>query len=88
MQEVGRARLDHEVSCLDLTPVAFEGTQASTSAEMKASLVAVGTWGTEALLLAVPGLGPVQREDLGGEFIARSVRLTRDHASTIFSVLE
>lgn len=75
VQEVSRARLDHEVSCLDLTPVAFEGTQASTSAEMKASLVAVGTWGTEALLLAVPGLGPVQREDLGGEFIARSVRL-------------
>ncbi|KDR10581.1 DNA damage-binding protein 1 isoform X1 [Zootermopsis nevadensis] len=65
----GQATLEHEVACLDVTPL-----QDSSN---KAEIVAVGLWtDISARILHLPGLEEVNREFLGGEIIPRSILMT------------
>ncbi|XP_069681913.1 DNA damage-binding protein 1 isoform X2 [Periplaneta americana] len=65
----GQATLEHEVACLDVTPLQ-EGSN-------KAEIVAVGLWtDISARILRLPGLDEVNREFLGGEIIPRSILMT------------
>ncbi|PNF36443.1 DNA damage-binding protein 1 [Cryptotermes secundus] len=65
----GQASLEHEVACLDVTPLQ-EGSR-------KAEIVAVGLWtDISARILRLPGLEEVNREFLGGEIIPRSILMT------------
>ncbi|XP_049788661.1 DNA damage-binding protein 1 [Schistocerca nitens] len=61
--------LEHEVACLDITPLQ-EGCK-------KAEIAAVGLWtDITARIFRLPGLEEVNREYLGGEIIPRSVLMT------------
>lgn len=68
LQEVGRLELEHEVSCLDVTPLA--GPDAES-----ASLVAVGSWDMRCSLYSLPDLQQLASEVVGTEVIPRSVQL-------------
>jgi len=65
----GQAILEHEVACLDVTPLQENSN--------KAEIVAVGLWtDISARILRLPGLEEVNREFLGGEIIPRSILMT------------
>ncbi|KAE8747775.1 hypothetical protein FOCC_FOCC005387 [Frankliniella occidentalis] len=65
----GHVTLEHEVACLDITPL----QEGATSAQ----LVAVGLWtDITARILRLPNLEEVNRESLGGEIIPRSILMT------------
>lgn len=65
----GQATLEHEVACLDVTPLQENSN--------KAEIVAVGLWtDISARILRLPGLEEVNREFLGGEIIPRSILMT------------
>lgn len=67
--QTGHVTLEHEVACLDITPLQ-EGAKT-------ASLVAVGLWtDITARILRLPNLEEVNRESLGGEIIPRSILIT------------
>lgn len=69
LAQKGQATLEHEVACLDVTPLQ-EGSN-------KAEIVAVGLWtDISARILRLPGLEEVNREFLGGEIIPRSILMT------------
>ena len=61
--------MDHEVACLDITPLG-EG-------DTRAHLLAVGLWtDLSARLLRLPSLELLHTEMLGGEIIPRSILMT------------
>ncbi|XP_063230961.1 DNA damage-binding protein 1 [Bacillus rossius redtenbacheri] len=65
----GHVVMEHEVACLDITPLQ-EGVA-------RAELVAVGLWTDISVrVLRLPSLEEVNREFLGGEIIPRSILLT------------
>uniref|UniRef100_A0A2Z5TRE2 Putative DNA damage-binding protein 1 n=1 Tax=Reticulitermes speratus TaxID=60591 RepID=A0A2Z5TRE2_9NEOP len=65
----GQVTLEHEVACLDVTPLQENSN--------KAEIVAVGLWtDISARILRLPGLEEVNREFLGGEIIPRSILMT------------
>mmetsp|Transcript_63382 Transcript_63382/g.200458 ORF Transcript_63382/g.200458 Transcript_63382/m.200458 type:complete len:1099 (-) Transcript_63382:192-3488(-) len=64
--ESAHVKLEHEVACLDITPVA--GGAEST-------LAAVGLWSMEVHLFSLPEIKLVASESLGGDVIPRSVLL-------------
>ncbi|XP_067012933.1 DNA damage-binding protein 1 [Anabrus simplex] len=65
----GQATLEHEVACLDITPLQEGST--------KAEIVAVGLWtDISARVLRLPGLEEINKEFLGGEIIPRSILMT------------
>ncbi|MEW5313036.1 MAG: hypothetical protein WDW38_004630 [Sanguina aurantia] len=68
IHEVSQVQMGSEVACLDITPV---GPTSSSS-----PLAVVGCWDMSMALLALPSLGTLQRETLGGEVIPRSVLLS------------
>lgn len=65
----GHVVLEHEVACLDISPLQDDSD--------KAEIVAVGLWtDISARILRVPNLEEANREFLGGEIIPRSILMT------------
>nr|CAD7197866.1 unnamed protein product [Timema douglasi] len=65
----GQVTLEHEVACLDATPL-LEGS-------LRAEVVAVGLWtDISARILRLPSLEELTKEFLGGEIIPRSILMT------------
>eukprot|EP00899_Mesostigma_viride_P024186 jgi/Mesvir1/4952/Mv04573-RA.2 len=70
LTQKGHARMEHEVSCIDVTPL--------TPGAPAASLAAVGMWTDISVrVFRLPGLERVASEPLAGEVIPRSVLLCR-----------
>ncbi|KAJ8627269.1 hypothetical protein MRB53_020576 [Persea americana] len=68
LTEVKHAKLEYEISCLDINPI-NENSNYST-------LAAVGMWTDISVrIFSLPGLDLVTKEHLGGEIIPRSVLL-------------
>lgn len=74
IEEKGRLELEHDIACLDVTPVGAE-TERSDAA-------AVGTWGMEALILTLPGLKPLFKETLPTDVIPRSTLFVQFEGDT------
>ena len=69
--EEKRVTLNHEVACVDLTPVDAAGEGGDT-----AQYAVVGMWTDRTLrVLQLPALTEVSRDEVGGEVIPRSVLL-------------
>ena len=69
--EEKRATLEHEVACVDITPVDGGGGSGDT-----AQYAVVGMWTDRSLrVLRLPALTEVSRDEVGGEVIPRSVLL-------------
>ncbi|GFG37397.1 hypothetical protein Cfor_02582, partial [Coptotermes formosanus] len=67
--QLHQVTLEHEVACLDVTPLQENSN--------RAEIVAVGLWtDISARILRLPGLEEVNREFLGGEIIPRSILMT------------
>lgn len=65
----GHVVLEHEVACLDISPLQDDSD--------KAEIIAVGLWtDISARILRVPNLEEANREFLGGEIIPRSILMT------------
>ncbi|XP_054261134.1 DNA damage-binding protein 1 [Macrosteles quadrilineatus] len=65
----GHTVLEHEVACLDISPLDNDSS--------KADIVAVGLWtDISARILKIPTLEEINREFLGGEIIPRSILMT------------
>ncbi len=65
LKETGRVTLEHEVACVNITPLA--GSERATA-------LAVGLWTDVSVrILSLPALAPVTKELLGGNTIPRSV---------------
>ena len=74
--EERRVALEHEVACLDVTPIDDGG---------EARFAALGLWTDLTLrVLALPSLAEVSREAVGGEVIPRSVLLCPFSPSSVF----
>ncbi|XP_065222979.1 DNA damage-binding protein 1 [Planococcus citri] len=75
MEEIVKKKsitLEHDVSCLDMSPVSNVDSK-----EEKSEFVAVGLWtDISARVLKLPTLEELCREQLGGEIIARSILMT------------
>ncbi|XP_033123862.1 DNA damage-binding protein 1-like [Anneissia japonica] len=69
LKQISFVQMEHEVSCLDITPIQ-EGSE-------RAEICAVGLW-TEisARLLKLPSLDVLHKEMLDGEIIPRSILMT------------
>ena len=65
IKQKGHVKLDAEVSCVDISPLA-EDSEA-------ASLLAVGTWDMQVHLYSLPAMTCLVSEQIGGEVIPRSV---------------
>uniref|UniRef100_L7M756 Putative dna damage-binding protein 1 n=1 Tax=Rhipicephalus pulchellus TaxID=72859 RepID=L7M756_RHIPC len=69
LNQISNAELENEVACLDITPL-------SEKAE-KATLCAVGLWTDISIrILSLPSLQQLQKENIGGEIIPRSILIT------------
>jgi len=65
LREVASAKLEGEISCLDISTLEPESE--------RSSLAAVGTWTRELSVHALPSLEQLSKEALGGDVIPRSV---------------
>lgn len=68
--EAAHMKAPAEVACLDMTPLTPSTTQGSSVEEgqqLRSSMVAVGTWSQQLLLLSLPQLTLMQEEHLGGQ---------------------
>uniref|UniRef100_A0A1E1XLY5 DNA damage-binding protein 1 n=1 Tax=Amblyomma sculptum TaxID=1581419 RepID=A0A1E1XLY5_AMBSC len=69
LNQISNAELENEVACLDITPLS-EGSEKST-------LCAVGLWTDISIrILSLPSLQQLQKENIGGEIIPRSILIT------------
>lgn len=69
LNQISNAELENEVACLDITPLT-EGSEKST-------LCAVGLWTDISIrILSLPSLQQLQKENIGGEIIPRSILIT------------
>lgn len=69
LNQISNAELENEVACLDITPLT-EGAEKST-------LCAVGLWTDISIrILSLPSLQQLQKENIGGEIIPRSILIT------------
>ncbi|XP_077517373.1 DNA damage-binding protein pic [Amblyomma americanum] len=69
LNQISNAELENEVACLDITPLS-EGSEKST-------LCAVGLWTDISIrILSLPSLKQLQKENIGGEIIPRSILIT------------
>ncbi|PRP85120.1 hypothetical protein PROFUN_07191 [Planoprotostelium fungivorum] len=66
LNEIGRAKLDAEISCINI----------KSTAGGDSSLCVVGLWDISVRLLILPSLTQVTKESLGGEILPRSVLLS------------
>jgi DNA damage-binding protein 1 len=66
--------LEHDIACLDVTPVG--------SKTERSDAVAVGTWGMEAQILTLPGLKPLFKEALPTDVIPRSTLFVQFEGDT------
>ncbi|CAI5489016.1 unnamed protein product [Closterium sp. Naga37s-1] len=65
--------LEHEIACLDVTPITDDNAMADGTVPV-AALAAVGMWTDMSVrVLRLPGLEEVHKEVLGGDIIPRSV---------------
>ncbi|CAI5964736.1 unnamed protein product, partial [Closterium sp. NIES-64] len=65
--------LEHEIACLDVTPITDENAMADGAVPV-AALAVVGMWTDMSVrVLRLPGLEEVHKEVLGGDIIPRSV---------------
>ncbi|ORY94945.1 mono-functional DNA-alkylating methyl methanesulfonate N-term-domain-containing protein [Syncephalastrum racemosum] len=64
--QVGQARLDHEVSCIDISPT-------DTSNLLASQVAAIGTWHDGVRLVALPSLQTLAAEPLAGYAMPRSI---------------
>uniref|UniRef100_A0A4W4DSG3 DNA damage-binding protein 1 n=1 Tax=Electrophorus electricus TaxID=8005 RepID=A0A4W4DSG3_ELEEL len=68
-RELCKLEMEHEVACLDITPLGESGSESS--------LCAVGLWtDISARVLRLPCFSPLHKEMLGGEIIPRSILMT------------
>nr|XP_037277577.1 LOW QUALITY PROTEIN: DNA damage-binding protein 1-like [Rhipicephalus microplus] len=66
LNQISNSELENEVACLDITPLT-EGAEKST-------LCAVGLWTDISIrILSLPSLQQLQKENIGGEIIPRSI---------------
>ncbi|TRY96321.1 hypothetical protein DNTS_021823 [Danionella cerebrum] len=73
LKQISSAQMEHEVACLDITPLAAGGSGSGC----EASVCAVGLWtDISARLLKLPCFSPLHKEMLGGEIIPRSILMT------------
>ncbi|XP_014678579.1 PREDICTED: DNA damage-binding protein 1-like [Priapulus caudatus] len=69
LKQISMTTMEHEVACLDATPLGSEGERAQRCA--------VGLWtDISARVLKLPGFDPLHVEMLGGEIIPRSILMT------------
>uniref|UniRef100_A0A8C4R1E9 DNA damage-binding protein 1 n=1 Tax=Eptatretus burgeri TaxID=7764 RepID=A0A8C4R1E9_EPTBU len=69
LQKISVTEMEHEVACLDISPLAEGGSQGE--------LCAVGLWtDISARVLRLPNFEPLHKEMLGGEIIPRSILIT------------
>jgi DNA damage-binding protein 1 len=87
VKEVAKVQLEHEIACVDLTPLEGAADEAmvdveggvsssgsSSGSALRSSLCCVGMW-TDicVVVLSLPSLAQLSREELGGEILPRSV---------------
>ncbi len=78
LQQGGDVTLEHEVACIDVTPLNNGGEGEGESVEDRTDIAAVGLWTDITVrLLRLPSLEEVAREPLGGEVIPRSILMAR-----------
>ncbi len=65
IEQKGHVKLDAEVSCVDISPLADDAEAAS--------LLAVGTWDMQVHVYSLPAMTCLVSEQIGGEVIPRSV---------------
>ncbi|XP_065126106.1 DNA damage-binding protein 1 [Paramisgurnus dabryanus] len=69
LKQISSTEMEHEVACLDITPLGETGHESS--------ICAVGLWtDISARLLKLPCFSPLHKEMLGGEIIPRSILMT------------
>lgn len=69
LNQISNAELENEVACLDITPL--------TEGDEKSTLCAVGLWTDISIrILSLPSLEQLQKENIGGEIIPRSILIT------------
>ncbi|MCI4379536.1 hypothetical protein PGIGA_G00229460 [Pangasianodon gigas] len=69
LKQISSTEMEHEVACLDITPLGESGGESS--------LCAVGLWtDISARVLRLPCFSPLHKEMLGGEIIPRSILMT------------
>ncbi|XP_057204005.1 DNA damage-binding protein 1 [Triplophysa rosa] len=69
LKQISSTEMEHEVACLDITPLGDSGGESS--------ICAVGLWtDISARLLKLPCFSPLHKEMLGGEIIPRSILMT------------
>ncbi|XP_048118493.1 DNA damage-binding protein 1 [Alosa alosa] len=69
LKQISTTEMEHEVACLDITPLGESGGESS--------LCAVGLWtDISARVLKLPCFSPLHKEMLGGEIIPRSILMT------------
>ncbi|XP_062861263.1 DNA damage-binding protein 1 [Trichomycterus rosablanca] len=69
LKQISTTEMEHEVACLDITPLGENGGESS--------LCAVGLWtDISARVLRLPSFSPLHKEMLGGEIIPRSILMT------------
>ncbi|XP_013398068.1 DNA damage-binding protein 1 isoform X2 [Lingula anatina] len=69
LNQISDTKMDHEVACLDITPL--------TEGSDKAEICAVGLWtDISARILKLPNFDSMHVEMLGGEIIPRSILMT------------
>ncbi|XP_036440746.1 DNA damage-binding protein 1 [Colossoma macropomum] len=69
LKQISSTEMEHEVACLDITPLGENGGESS--------LCAVGLWtDISARVLRLPCFSPLHKEMLGGEIIPRSILMT------------
>ncbi|KAK1784941.1 hypothetical protein P4O66_018374 [Electrophorus voltai] len=69
LKQISSTEMEHEVACLDITPLGESGSESS--------LCAVGLWtDISARVLRLPCFSPLHKEMLGGEIIPRSILMT------------
>lgn len=69
LKQISSTQMEHEVACLDITPLGERSTDSS--------ICAVGLWtDISARLLKLPCFTPLHKEMLGGEIIPRSILMT------------
>lgn len=65
IEQKGHVKLEAEVSCVDISPLADDAEAAA--------LLAVGTWDMQVHVFSLPAMALLVSEPLGGEVIPRSV---------------
>lgn len=70
LEEKTKTQLEHEIACLDISPLDEDST--------RSDIVAVGLWtDISVCLLRIPSLEKIHVEKLGGEIIPRSILLSQ-----------